>query len=323
MRVLVTGGAGFIGSWLVDRLLAAGDEVTVIDDLSTGTLDNLADARAGNLERPGSFTFIRADITAPGLDGIVAAARPEVVHHLAAQMDVRVSVRDPVGDARTNVLGTVAVLQASALAGARMVVAASSGGTIYGSPERQPVTERAGLDPLSPYAAAKAAMEPYLRAFRGLHGLDFTVLALGNVYGPRQSPHGEAGVVAIFARLLLDGRPATIFGDGTSIRDYVHVADVVEAFVLAGGSADRPPPAGGRRLNVGSGVGTTVREIHRLVAVAAGAPDEPVFAAPRAGELAAITLEVRAARQVGWAPHTPLAYGITGTVDWVRSQPAG
>jgi UDP-glucose 4-epimerase len=320
VRALVTGGAGFIGSWLVERMLARGDIVTVVDDLSTGSLSNLAAARAVNLQRAGAFTFVRADITADGLEGIVAAARPDLVHHLAAQMDVRVSVRDPLFDLRTNVLGTVAVLEASARAGVKMLTFASSGGTIYGSPARQPVSERAGLDPLSPYAAGKAAVESYLRAYRGLYGLDSTVLALGNVYGPRQSPHGEAGVVAIFAGELLAGRQGTIFGDGTSIRDYVHVDDVVDAFVLAGGDGLRPPPAPGRRLNVASGAGTTVRDLHALVATAAGAEDRPTFAPARPGELAAITLEVRAARQVGWVPRTPLAGGVRGTVEWVRDR---
>ncbi len=320
MRTLVTGGAGFIGSTLVDRLLAHGDDVTVVDDLSTGSLDNLAAARAVNLDRAGAFRFVRADLTEPGLDGIVAAARPQVVHHLAAQMDVRRSVRDPLFDARTNLLGTVAVLEASARAGVRALTFASSGGTIYGSPAKQPVSERAGLDPLSPYAAAKAAVEPYLKAYAGLYGLRSTVLALGNVYGPRQSPHGEAGVVAIFARRLLAGERTTIFGDGSSVRDYVHVDDVVDAFVLAGGDGDRPPAGAGRRLNVGSGVGTTVREVHRVVAAAAGAPDEPDFAPVRAGELHAITLDVRAARQLGWVPRTGFEAGIAGTVDWVRGR---
>lgn len=321
MRALVTGGAGFIGSTLVDRLLARGDQVIVVDDLSTGSVVNLAAARAVNLHRPQAFQFVHADITAAGLEEIVAAARPDVVHHLAAQMDVRVSVRDPLFDARTNLLGTVAVLEASARAGVRMLTFASSGGTIYGSPARQPVTERAGLDPLSPYAAGKVAVEGYLRAYAGLYGLRSTVLALGNVYGPRQSPHGEAGVVAIFARELLAGRRATVFGDGTSVRDYVHVEDVVDAFVLAG-DPDRPP-AVGRRLNVASGVGTSVRALHTLVATAAGAADEPSFAPARPGELDRIVLEVRAARQLGWVPTTPLAEGIAETVGWVRSHGAG
>lgn len=315
MRTLVTGGAGFIGSHLVDRLLADGHQVTVIDDLSSGSLLNLEAARRVNLNRPGALRFVRLELDDPQLEQVVARARPEVVHHLAAQMDVRVSVADPVADARTNVLGTVAVLSAAARAGARKVVFTSSGGTIYGSPRHQPVSERASLDPLSPYAAAKAAAEPYLRAFHGLAGLDFTVLALGNVYGPRQSPHGEAGVVAIFGGALVGGQPTMIYGDGSSIRDYVYVDDVVQACVHFAGT-----PASGRRLNIASGVGTTVRDLHTQIAAALGRPDAPAFSAPRPGELHAITLDVTAARQVGWTPETPLPEGLARTLEWVSAR---
>ncbi len=314
MRTLVTGGAGFIGSHLVDRLLAEGHEVTVIDDLSTGSLGNLAAARSVNLQRPHALRFIRLGLDDPSLDQVLRRAGPEVVYHLAAQMDVRVSVADPVTDARTNVLGTVAVLAAASRAGVRKVVFTSSGGTIYGSPSRQPVSERAALDPLSPYAAAKAAAEPYLRAFRGLSGLDYTVLALGNVYGARQSPHGEAGVVAIFAGALLAGRPTFIFGDGSSVRDYVYVDDVVQACVRFAG-----PQAAGRRLNIASGVGTTIRDLHTRVAAVLARPDQPSFAAARAGELPRIVLDVTAARQVGWTPLTPLDEGLALTAVWLRT----
>ena len=309
MRVLVTGVAGFIGSHLADRLLAQGDEVVGVDDLSTGRLENLEGALTAGL------SFTEADITTPQLPELVAQARPEVVYHLAAQMDVRRSVLDPLHDTRVNVLGTVNVLTAAVAADVRKVVFASSGGTVYGEPASLPVEEDAPLAPTSPYGAAKVAGEVYLAAFSRLHGLAFTALALGNVYGPRQDPHGEAGVVAIFGRALLRGEPTTIYGDGTSRRDYVHVDDVVDAFVRAAGDA-----ADGQRLNVGTGEATTVRALHTLLARAAGVADEPRFAPGRLGELDAIALAPAAAgRVLGWRPSVALDEGLQGTVDWVRT----
>ncbi len=307
----MTGAAGFIGSHLVDRLLADGHSVTGLDDLSTGRLDNLADARATK-----GLSFSRFDITSDGLAFLVARDRPDVVCHLAAQLDVRRSVADPLHDTRTNVLGTVNVLEACVRAEVPRVVFTSSGGTVYGEPVSLPVSERAALAPASPYGAAKAAGEGYLAAYGRLHGLAGVALRLGNVYGPRQDPHGEAGVVAIFARALLAGAPTRIFGDGTSSRDYVHVDDVVDAVLRClGGKGD------GRRLNIGSGTATTVRELHRLVAASAGAPDAPTFAPARPGELQAIALDGSAARRtLGWEPAVGLSDGLAETVSWVRSR---
>ncbi|MDQ6649366.1 MAG: GDP-mannose 4,6-dehydratase [Actinomycetota bacterium] len=316
MRILVTGAAGFIGSNLVDRLLAEGHQVAGVDDLSSGRLDNLADARAVNVDRPGAFTFSRADITDSGFPALVARVGPEVICHLAAQIDVRVSVADPLRDARLNVLGTINVLEAARQAGTRKVIFTSSGGSIYGEPTKLPVSERAGVDPRSPYAAGKAAGELYLGTWRAMYGLSYTALALGNVFGPRQDPHGEAGVVAIFATALLEGRPTKIFGDGTSSRDYVYVDDVVDAFVRSTGSA-----GDGRRYNIGTGVATTVRELHTAIAAAVGAVDDPAYAEPRVGELQAIALDATAARAgIGWEPFTDVATGVAATVDWVRDQ---
>ena len=319
MRVLVTGAAGFIGSTLVDRALAEGHEVVGIDDLSRGHLGNLADARAVNETRSGAFTFVKHDITATDLRDIVAAARPEVIAHLAAQVDVRVSVADPLLDARLNVLGTINVLEAAVAAGVRKVVFTSSGGSIYGTPTQLPVSERAKVAPESPYAASKVCGEIYLGTYRALHGLDYTSLALGNVYGPRQDPHGEAGVVAIFGSAFRDGRPTTIYGDGTSTRDYVYVDDVVDAYERA----LQPGFASGRRLNIGTGVQTSVRALHSLIARLSDSPDEAATGAPRKGELQAIALDSSAARGAGWAPWTSLEHGVAATVAWIKSLPAG
>ena len=309
MRVLVTGAAGFIGSHLCDRLVADGHTVVGIDDLSTGRLAHLATAR-----RSKAFSVLTLDVTRPELADVVAKERPEAVLHLAAQMDVRRSVADPLHDTRTNVLGTVNVLEACARHGVPRVVFASSGGTVYGTPPRLPATERMTLHPASPYGSAKASGETYLGAYQRLHGLAGCSLRLGNVYGPRQDPHGEAGVVSIFAGALAAGRPTRIFGDGTSTRDYVYVDDVVDAFLRClGGKGD------GRRLNIGSGTGTTVRQLHTAVARAVGAPDAPEFAAARPGELHSIVLDVgQARRALGWEPVVGLEEGLARTVDALR-----
>jgi UDP-glucose 4-epimerase len=258
---------------------------------------------------------VRHDITAGDLADVVRAARPEVVCHLAAQVDVRISVADPLLDARLNILGTINVLEAAVAAGVRKVVFTSSGGSIYGTPAQLPVSERARVAPESPYAASKVAGELYLGTYRALYGLDYTSLALGNVYGPRQDPHGEAGVVAIFASAFRDGRPTTIYGDGTSTRDYVYVDDVVDAFIRA----LQPGFASGRRLNIGTGVQTSVRQLHSLIARLSDCPDEPALGEPRKGELQAIALDNSAARGAGWQPWTSLEFGAAATVAWIRS----
>lgn len=308
MRVLVTGGAGFIGSCVVDRLLARGDEVTVLDDLSRGRMDNLSDA--GDRIR-----LVRADVVDAGLPALVARARPEVIFHLAAQIDVRASVKNPANDARINILGTINLAQAAREAGVRKIVFTSSGGSIYGLPTQLPVTEDAPINPLSPYAVSKVSGELYLNAFSQLYGLQCTHLALANVYGPRQDPHGEAGVVAIFAQNLLRGLPTRVFGDGGNTRDYVFVGDVAAAFLLAAEHiGDR------RRYNIGTGVQTSDRELHTLIAQAAGAPDEPTFAPARLGDVRDSAIDAtRANTEIGWAPAYDLGTGITATVDYFRA----
>ena len=258
MRALVTGGAGFIGSNLVDRLLAEDHEVDVVDDLSTGSLRNLAGARALG----GALRFHNLDIRSGDLVDLMRHRRPEVIFHLAAQADVRVSVDRPVFDAEVNVLGTIQVLEGARAAGTEKVVFAASGGTLYGEPEGAdlPVDEHQPHRPLSPYGVSKKAAIDYLVAYRELHGIEFTALALANVYGPRQDPHGEAGVVAIFAGNLVAGRPCVVFGDGGQTRDYVYVDDVVDAFARA---ARR---GGGLVMNIGTGQETSVSKLYEMVA---------------------------------------------------------
>jgi UDP-glucose 4-epimerase len=313
MRALVTGAAGFIGSHLVDHLLACGHTVVGVDNLTTGRLANLEAAHRVNHTRPGAFRLIICDITAGELDQLVVRARPEVVFHLAAQVDVRRSVTDPLADARINVLGTINVLQAAARAGARRVVYAASGGSLYGSAAPVPADETCPADPASPYGASKAAGELYLDAFAALSGLSTVSLALANVYGPRQDPRGEAGVVTVFGSALLSGRPTTIFGDGSSTRDYVYVGDVVEAFVRAATA----PVVG--RVNIGTGMQTPVAALHTLIAQAAGVADAPGYAPERAGELRASALDASRARtELGWAPAVELPEGIRRTLAWLR-----
>jgi UDP-glucose 4-epimerase len=310
MKLLVTGAAGFIGSNLVDRLLADGHEVVAVDDLSSGRMRNLEAARDSG--RP--YRFAQLDITTMEFVDFVADAAPEVIFHLAAQVDVRVSVADPWLDARQNIIGTIGVCEGARRAGVRKVIFTSSGGTIYGSPEVLPADESSPVNPLSPYAVSKVSGELYVAAFHDMYGVDWTSLALGNVFGPRQDPHGEAGVVAIFGTAMLERRPTKIFGDGTSTRDYVYVDDVVEAFVRAASGGE------GRRFNIGTGIQTSVLDLHHVVAVAAGALDEPAFAPPRTGELQAIALDASAAREVlGWAPQVDLDTGVARTVDWLRT----
>ncbi|WP_089326255.1 NAD-dependent epimerase/dehydratase family protein [Actinomadura meyerae] len=305
MLTLVTGAAGFIGSHLVDRLLADGHEVIGVDDLSSGT----------NI-RPGVELW-EMDVADPALVERAAARRPEVICHLAAQVSVRVSVSDPLGDARTNVVGTANVLEAARAAGGRKVVVTSSC-AVYGVPDALPVPADAELRPASPYAASKVAGEVYAGMYRQLHGIDFTTLTLANVYGPRQTPEGEAGVVSIFTDALLSGRPTKVYGDGTQTRDYVYVLDVVDAFARAAGEA-----GGGGRFNVGTGLQTTDRDLHTLVAEAAGAPDDPEFAPPRLGDLPAMAVDPAATREVlGWEPMTALPEGIAETVAWARERGA-
>jgi UDP-glucose 4-epimerase len=312
VRTLVTGGAGFIGSTLVDRLLAEGHSVDVVDDLSSGNLANLAEARA---DRDHELKVHQIDIRDDGVVELIARRQPEVVFHLAAQVDVRASVERPAHDASINVVGSVNVIEGARRAGSRKVVFASSGGTIYGEPDPKdlPVKESHPLQPLSPYGVAKRVVTDYLHAYRELHALEYTSLALANVYGPRQDPHGEAGVVAIFAGRLLAGEPCTIFGDGTQTRDFVYVDDVVDAFVRA---AER---GSGLLCNIGTGHETSVNELYATMAEVAGVTAAAVRAPARPGELARSCLDPgRAKLHLGWTPWTDLRAGTTEVLRYFR-----
>jgi UDP-glucose 4-epimerase len=309
VRALVTGAAGFIGSTLVDRLLADGHTVL--------GLDNFARGRATNLEHlvgDPEYGFVEADIVTADLHAILDEHRPEVVFHLAAQIDVRHSVVDPQFDASVNVIGTLRLAEAARSTGVRKVVHTSSGGSIYGTPPVYPTPETVPTDPASPYAAGKVAGEIYLNTFRHLYGLDCSHIAPANVYGPRQDPHGEAGVVAIFAQALLSGKPTKVFGDGTKTRDYVFVDDVVDAFIKASGDA-----GGGQRFNIGTGMETSDRQLHSAVAAAVGGPDDPEFHPDRLGDLKRSCLDIALAERVlGWRPNVQLDDGVRRTVEYFR-----
>jgi UDP-glucose 4-epimerase len=321
VRVLVTGAGGFIGSHLVDRLISEGEDVIGVDDLSSGALHNLSEARRSQL---GKFSFHRVDITSTALGELIKRTKPKIIFHLAAQVDVRKSVINPLKDAHINILGTINLLQSAVGAGADKVIFTSSGGCIYGEPDddRLPVTEGQVFlpeaVPESPYGVSKKVALDYLRYYRAVQDLDYTALALSNVYGPRQEPASEVGlegqVVAIFCRKMLGGRPCTIYGDGTQTRDFIYVEDVVSAYMAA---RDK---GGGELLNIGSGAELSVNELYARLAEITGTRFEPVYAPARTGELQRIYVDVSAAAEkIGWRPSTPLEDGLKQTAAWFRS----
>jgi UDP-glucose 4-epimerase len=308
MRALVTGGAGFIGSNLVDALLARGDEVTVVDDLSTGKPENLAQAIEAGAR------LVELDIR--DADAIAALARdlkPEAIFHLAAQIDVRKSIADPAFDASINVGGTANVLEAARVAATRRLVFTSTGGAIYGEGDGQelPLAEDAPLAPEAPYGQSKFAGEGYLALYERLYGLSTVSLRLGNVYGPRQDPLGEAGVVAIFCGRLRNGERPTVYGDGRQTRDYIYVGDVVAAALAAAGSEVTGP------INVGTGKETDVLELARQLGDLGGAESfEPEFAPARTGEVQRISIDpARAERELGWQADVALENGLRLTLE--------
>jgi len=309
-KAIVTGGAGFIGSHLVGLLVDREWEVLVLDDLSSGSIDHLAAAR-----RRGMVNIHVAGVTDPELTDLVARFAPEVVFHLAAQSKVRPSVEDPVHDARINVVGTVNLLEAARRSGVRKVCFASSGGAIYGGGAKLPVTESASKAPESPYGISKKVVEDYFRWYAEAHGVAYTLLALANVYGPRQDPGLEGGVTAIFSLAMLEGRRPTIFGDGKQTRDFVFVEDVCDAFLRAADAGD------GHLINVGSGVETSVNELYEVVAGITGYPTKPEYAPAKPGDVVRSVVDpAKAKKELGWEAWTPLEAGLRTTVEWYRER---
>ncbi|MBB4919015.1 NAD-dependent epimerase/dehydratase family protein [Streptosporangium saharense] len=303
MRTLVTGGAGFIGSHIVDALLQRGDTVHVLDNLSSGRTSRL----------PEGPRLWEIDITdAASVNAVVAEAQPQIIYHLAAQIDVRASVSDPARDAAINIGGTINLLQAARQVDAKLVFA-STGGALYGMEAPIPSNEQVQPAPEAPYGTAKYCAEQYLGLFNRLYGTRHTALRLGNVYGPRQDPAGEAGVVAIFSGYAHTGQRPTIFGDGTQTRDYVYVGDVAAAFLAAGDTQE------GGVWNIGTGQETSVLELIKHIGQVAGRDIEPLFAAARPGELQRSALNATAAEHdLGWTATTPIEEGITRVYTWVR-----
>jgi UDP-glucose 4-epimerase len=310
-NVLVTGGAGFIASHVADAHLARGDRVWVVDDLSSGKRENV----------PATAEFVEMDICDPALRDLFRDVRFDLVNHHAAQIDVRVSVEDPARDARTNVLGFLNVAEAARATAVGRVVFISSGGVVYGEPEEIPTAEGAPKLPLSPYGVTKLAAEQYLYYYRSVHGLESVALRYSNVYGPRQDPFGEAGVVSIFSTRLLNGEALTVFGDGEQTRDYVFVKDVARANVLAseltleeGGALDA------YAFNVGTGVATSVNRLADLLEEVAGVSPGREYRNARAGELRHSALDATKLREHGWAPRSDLRDGLRETYAYIRGE---
>ncbi len=305
MKILVTGGAGFIASHVADGMIAAGHEVAVLDNLSTGFRENV----------PAKAAFFEVDIRdAVAVDRVISAFRPDVINHHAAQMDVRKSLVDPVFDAECNIVGSLNVILSGQKHGVKKYIYISTGGAVYGEPSALPVTEQHPVHPECAYGISKHTVEHYLELYKLLFSLRYTVLRYPNVYGPRQNPHGEAGVIAIFAGLLLEGKTPTIYGDGEQLRDYVYVSDIVRANLLALESGD------GEILNIGSGVGTSVNRLFEELARLAEFHEKPNYAPPRTGEIRATYLDAaRAAKFLGWKAEVSLSEGMRKTWDWNRA----
>ncbi len=306
MKILVTGGAGFIASHVSDLFLSKGHKVVVLDNLSGGKRENV----------PRAARFVKLDIRdARGVEALFKKERFDVVDSHAAQMSVPASVEDPRLDADINVLGILNLLEASRKTGVRKFIHVSSGGTVYGSPKKLPITEKYPILPMSPYGITKAVGEDYLRFYRAEHGLKYSVLRYSNVYGPRQLPHGEAGVVAIFIQKLLAGGVPTIFGDGSVIRDYVYCGDVARANLALLTRGD------GEAYNIGTGVPTNLKKLFSVIAREMGYRGKPKYGPPRPGDLKANVLDFgKARRELGWKPEVDFAEGIRRTADYFRSQ---
>jgi len=311
--VLVTGGAGFIGSHVADRFVAEGWSVTVLDDLSSGREENV----------PAAARFVRGDITTPDAATLVREGRFDVMCHLAAQIDVRRSVLDPIYDATKNILGSLNLMEAVRTSGhATRTIFSSTGGALYGDFDAPPSAETLSKDPEAPYGIAKLSVEYYLAYYGRVHGLDTVALRYGNVYGPRQDPHGEAGVVAIFCNRVLDGRALTVFGDGEQTRDYVYAGDVAAANFAA--ATSELPPRGrldARAFNIGTGIETSVNTLAQTLRAVSGGEAPIDYAPARAGELARSALDTRKAQSVlGWTPRVSLREGLGNTFAFFKNR---
>jgi UDP-glucose 4-epimerase len=304
MKIIVTGGAGFIGSHVVDRYLGDGHQVVVVDNLVTGNRKNLNPAAK----------FVELDIRqASEIEQLFAYEHFDVVIHHAAQMDVRKSTQDPVYDAQCNILGSLNLIISATRHHVKKFIYASTGGAVYGEPKRVPVEEDDPIKPECQYGISKHTVEHYLYLYRLLHKLNYTVLRYPNVYGPRQNPRGEAGVNAIFAGLMLDGEAPEIFGDGRQVRDYAFISDIVEANVLALRRAD------GEVVNLGTERGTSVLDLFELLRPLTGFTGAPVFAPPRPGEISRIYLSGKKAKEVlGWQAAVSVPEGLRRTVAWIK-----
>ena len=304
-KALVTGGAGFIGSHLVDRLLELEYKVVVMDNLSTGKIKNL-DAAA---------VFHHTDITQPAMDDIIQREQPDLVFHMAAQTSVSQSTKDPIKDVNANVLGTLRVIEASRRVGVEKIIYSCTGGALYGNPETIPCPDDTPIAPVSPYGMSKWVAEQYLDFYYRLYRLNFTSLRYGNVYGPRQDPHGEAGVVSVFTQAMLEGKQPQIFGDGAQERDFVAVSDVVDANIAAIYHGD------GKSMNISSGEATSINRIFEMLQDITGYKWDPLHAPNRAGEVHRISLDSSNAKQeLGWSPKITLKEGLQLTVDYFREQ---
>lgn len=302
-RVLVTGGAGFIGSHIADAYLERGDDVWIVDDLSSGKRENV----------PADAEFIEMSIEDERLDTIFEDVGFDILNHHAAQIDVRKSVADPRHDARINIDGLLNLLECARRHATQRVLFVSSGGVVYGEPEERPTPETAPKRPLSPYGVSKLAAEYYLAYYREIHGLDYVALRYSNVYGPRQDPHGEAGVVAIFSTRIAGGQPLTVFGDGEQTRDYIYIDDVVAANMLFSEHSVEGSTLDGRAFNVATGRESSVIELAETLSNVAGRDTELDFAPARPGELRHSCLNTTRIQQLGWTPKTPLADGLAQT----------
>lgn len=311
MKAIVTGGAGFVGSHLTDRLVDDGWEVLAVDDLSKGKVSRLGDAR-----RRGKVNFHQVDIRSEEMVDAAVKFGADVMFHLAAQASVSASVKDPMYDAQVNVLGTLNLLEAARRSEIERIVFMSTGGAVYGSKVKLPARESYSKRPDSPYGISKKVVEDYFRLYRETYGIDYAIIGPANIYGPRQDPFGEAGVVAIFSRACLDRRPPTIFGSGEDTRDYVYVEDVVDATVRAGHHG------GGLFFNVGTGIETSTNQVFETIAKHAKFGGGANYGPPRPGDIPRSVLDASRARdKLGWEPYTTFDEGIRRTVDWFATNP--